>query len=329
MCITMKSQLERAISLAARTGDKIIVIDELNDHSSVVMNLDDYEKLLNSQNKGSRKISSLTEEEMLDKINDDIISWKDANEARKFFSEIDLEDDEEFDDETGEDNIFSDKAEDKFYFKDELSTEDEEEFEDDDEDYDFVPPHFDAEGKIISEAAVEPSAKTELKEKESVASSSIVDEPTVTPIVSDVAESAADKTLSEEVIPTEAENNINEESEDVEEAAEEPETESEPEAAAEELIPEEPVAAEPLVAKAIAEEASAAKVAVEEPIASAIEEAPAEADQDVYYYHEPEPEKSETEKATGFTSLKDELKKSRQAWAIPEEVKKSAEDVKI
>jgi len=39
----MRSQLERAINLSSRTGDKIIVVDEFNDRSSVVMSLDDYE----------------------------------------------------------------------------------------------------------------------------------------------------------------------------------------------------------------------------------------------------------------------------------------------
>jgi hypothetical protein len=98
----MMSQLERAINLAAKTGDKIIVVDELNDHSSVVMNLDEYEKLLNGENKGNVEIKNLTEEELLDKINRDIVTWREANKDKTFLEEIDdLGDDVE--DEFGKD----------------------------------------------------------------------------------------------------------------------------------------------------------------------------------------------------------------------------------
>jgi hypothetical protein len=106
----MRSQLERAINLASRTGDKIIVVDELNDRSSVVMNLDDYERLLKGQNKGRNDIDSLTEEELLDKINHDIISWKDANSDRNFSSKFSGFHDNWDDD---DDSIFAKAAADK------------------------------------------------------------------------------------------------------------------------------------------------------------------------------------------------------------------------
>ena len=136
--IFMRSQLERAINLAANTGDKIIVVDELNDRSSVVMNLDEYEKLLNGQNKGSFGVKNLTEEELLDKINHDIVSWKDANSDRDFSSEI-----------PGFHDDWED--EDSENFEDD---EDENDLEDGEEDElvpDFTPPHFDAKGNIIPE----------------------------------------------------------------------------------------------------------------------------------------------------------------------------------
>lgn len=137
----MKSQLERAINLAANTGDKIIVVDELNDRSSVVMNLDEYEKLLNSENKGNTAIENLTEEELLDKINHDIISWKEANSDKKFFDDI-----------TEDESSFTRASAGKEDFADE---EDDFSATDDEIDPDFTPPNFDAEGNIIPEAEEE------------------------------------------------------------------------------------------------------------------------------------------------------------------------------
>jgi hypothetical protein len=195
----MRSQLERAINLAANTGDKIIVVDEMNDRSSVVMNLDDYEKLLKGQNKGRSGVKNLTEEELLDKINHDIVSWKDANSDKDFLDEIN-EDDDDF---SPEEDMAAEEA--------------------DEDDPDFIAPDFDAEGNLVPE----------------------------------------------------------------EKAAEEPV-----------VMPEEPATAK------------------------------ADEDENVYYYHEPEKTEAEKEEP-GFTSIKDEIKKNKKAWAIPEEVKKSAEDVRL
>jgi hypothetical protein len=144
----MRSQLERAINLAANTGDKIIVVDELNDRSSVVMSLDDYEKLLNGQSKGRNQIKNLTEEELLDKINHDIVSWKDANSDRNFSAEI-----------PGWHDSWED--EDSSFAK---ASEDEDDFDDDEEDEidsDFVAPNFDAEGNLIPEEKEELPIKIE------------------------------------------------------------------------------------------------------------------------------------------------------------------------
>lgn len=104
----MRNQLERAINLAAKTGDKIIVVDELNDRSSVVMNLDEYEKLLNSENKINTEIENLTEEELLDKINHDIVTWREANKDGAFLEEID-----DLGDEIDEESPFAKATEDK------------------------------------------------------------------------------------------------------------------------------------------------------------------------------------------------------------------------
>jgi hypothetical protein len=249
----MKSQLERAIKIAANTGDKIIVVDELNERSSVVMNLDDYEVLLNGQHQGNHEIKSLTEDELLDKINRDIVTWKDANSDKKIFDGLDDEDEsleEEFNDEDAdfsEDEPVFTKAEPE---KDEIEP-------------DFVAPNFDAEGNIIPEPI-----ETEDEEQE----------------IENIAE-------------------------------EDKETEK---------IVDEPIQNLPMET----EVEKAEEVAIPAP-----SEVPATENEDVYYYHEPSPaeaaeSKPETEKEeSGFTSIKDELKKNKKAWAIPEEVKEKAAEV--
>ena len=240
--------MERAINLSAKTGDKIIVVDEFNDRSSVVMSLDDYEMLLKGRNKGGNSARNLTEEELLDKINHDIISWKDANSDRNFSSEIpslhdswehedddDLEDELDFDEDVDdEESAFAKASADK-------------------DESDWTPPHFDADGNIIPD----------LKDDE------LDDEPFFAKVTEDESE----------------------------------------------LVPEETTPEEPVIEKVAESVAAESKV---------------DEDENVYYYHEPGLDKPETEKdESGFTSIKDALKKNRQAWAIPEEVKKSAEDVKM
>lgn len=84
----MRNQLQKALDLASRTGDKIIVVDEFNDRSLMVMSLADYEKLLFDEKANNKRIQSLTEEQLLDKINRDIIAWKDANEERKMMEDF-------------------------------------------------------------------------------------------------------------------------------------------------------------------------------------------------------------------------------------------------
>jgi hypothetical protein len=198
----MRSQLERAINLAAVTGDKIIIVDKENDRSLAVMNLDEYEKLLNGESKRNKKIDNLTEEDLLDKINHDIISWKDAREEKFFLENSETDSEDDLDDEEGDDLDFSGA----------LSDGD----EDDDVFPDFIAPSCDSEGNIISEEA----------------------------------DSESEKKSAEE---------------------------------------------------------------------SAAEE------ENLYYYNEPE--RAETEKEpSGFTSIKDELKKNRKTWEIPEEAKKRAAD---
>ena len=69
----MQNQLQKAINLAKKTGDRLIVYDmSQKSEAFVVMNLDEYEKMATGRN----EVKSLTEDELLDKINRDIAVWK-------------------------------------------------------------------------------------------------------------------------------------------------------------------------------------------------------------------------------------------------------------
>ena len=78
----MQDQLQKAINLAKKTGDKLIVFDSSKpDNVFVVMSLKDYENLV----LGHSEVRGLTEDELLDKINRDIAIWKsDQREAENF-----------------------------------------------------------------------------------------------------------------------------------------------------------------------------------------------------------------------------------------------------
>lgn len=64
-------QMDKVLQLAAKTGDKVIVLSE--DHEPyVVMTVQEYEALLH----GSSSVKDLSEDELLNKINRDIAVWK-------------------------------------------------------------------------------------------------------------------------------------------------------------------------------------------------------------------------------------------------------------
>ena len=74
----MFNQLEKALNLAKKTGDRLIVFDELKtDRALVILGLDDYEKLVVK----SKDKSGLTEADLLDTINRNIAAWKNDSEA--------------------------------------------------------------------------------------------------------------------------------------------------------------------------------------------------------------------------------------------------------
>ncbi|MFA6422694.1 MAG: hypothetical protein WCV92_04830 [Candidatus Buchananbacteria bacterium] len=65
-------KFQKIVNLIKKTGDKAIILDQNGDPNCVVMNLEDYEKLI----LGKSEVRGLTETELLDKINRDIAIWK-------------------------------------------------------------------------------------------------------------------------------------------------------------------------------------------------------------------------------------------------------------
>ena len=69
----MQDQLQKAIILAKKTGDRLIIFDPSNvDSTYVVMPLEHYERLVIKKS----EVKGLTEQELLDRINRDIAIWK-------------------------------------------------------------------------------------------------------------------------------------------------------------------------------------------------------------------------------------------------------------
>jgi len=82
----MQNQLQKAINLAKKTGDRLIVYDmSQKNEAFVVMSLDEYEKMAT----GRSEIKSLTEDELLDKINRDIAVWKNEQFSKEEIEEKD------------------------------------------------------------------------------------------------------------------------------------------------------------------------------------------------------------------------------------------------
>ena len=117
----MPEQLQKAINLAKRTGDRIIVFDNLRTEDAfVIMDLDCYEKMLDSQ----EEIRSLTEDELLDRINRDVALWR--NESNQNSEDLSEPVNNEFiRDNTPKQDFFSaieNDDEDLYYYEDTLDS---------------------------------------------------------------------------------------------------------------------------------------------------------------------------------------------------------------
>lgn len=106
----MNSQLEKAIKLAKKTGDKLIVIDENDNTSLAIMSLSEYEDLVDGKDENDSEnvdIKSLTEEELLDKINRDIVMWQENNKDKELEDDfLSSEAEEEEEKEAEEENLY-------------------------------------------------------------------------------------------------------------------------------------------------------------------------------------------------------------------------------
>ncbi len=106
--------MEKAINLVKITGDKVIIIDERENKSLVIMGLAEYEKLA-AKNSKEIKNEYLTEREMLDRINRDIVYSRKNEEKEiqgdKLPENVDFEKsfknfDEDWQEETTDDNLY-------------------------------------------------------------------------------------------------------------------------------------------------------------------------------------------------------------------------------
>lgn len=64
--------LEKIINLIKRTGDNCIVLDHEGNPAYVLMSLEDYESIVSAKS----EVATLSEDELLNKINRDIATWK-------------------------------------------------------------------------------------------------------------------------------------------------------------------------------------------------------------------------------------------------------------
>mgnify|MGYP006418654341 CR=1 FL=1 len=109
---------DRLISLAKRTGDRLIIHDPIEGHDVVIMDIDEYEMMVDQRGYGTqqhdcdfdqyshdferRDVRGMSEGELLDQINRDIAKWRadkemDERWEREEIIEDEIEDDGPFD----------------------------------------------------------------------------------------------------------------------------------------------------------------------------------------------------------------------------------------
>ena len=75
----MNNEFRKVLDLIKRTNDKLVFYDAVSDSSFVILPLAEYEKLLTQE----MKVSGLTEQELLDKINRYIALWRSEQKLEK------------------------------------------------------------------------------------------------------------------------------------------------------------------------------------------------------------------------------------------------------
>lgn len=78
-------KLSRLQDLIKKTGDKIVLVSESDDHDLIIMPLSEYEKLIEP----AKALKDMDEKELLNRINRDISLWKE-NQAEKDWEEDEL-----------------------------------------------------------------------------------------------------------------------------------------------------------------------------------------------------------------------------------------------
>jgi PHD/YefM family antitoxin component YafN of YafNO toxin-antitoxin module len=71
------NQLNRLLKLINRTGDRLVVLDKDTESAVVLMEIDEYEKLLD----GGPRLENMSESDILDKINREVAVWREKNLA--------------------------------------------------------------------------------------------------------------------------------------------------------------------------------------------------------------------------------------------------------
>ena len=69
------SQIERVMNLVRRTGDRCVVMDGASDDVLVMMQLNDYEKLLDGDS-DKKNLAGMSERDMMDKVDREIAYWR-------------------------------------------------------------------------------------------------------------------------------------------------------------------------------------------------------------------------------------------------------------
>ena len=113
-------QMDKVLDLAAKTGDKVIVLSDHHD-PYVLMTVKEYEALLH----GPSSVKGLSEDELLSKINRDIAVWKASQDDLEDYSLEDFKVDtirkDEKKSEKADKNITVDKSvvseEDRYYIE--------------------------------------------------------------------------------------------------------------------------------------------------------------------------------------------------------------------
>jgi len=85
----MNDSFDRLLKLAQSTGDTLIVFDKQSGSHQVVMDIDKYEGLVHSSNP---PVGSLTEQQLIDRLNKDISLWRDSQQDQDISPEVSFDD---------------------------------------------------------------------------------------------------------------------------------------------------------------------------------------------------------------------------------------------